>query len=48
MTGNRKQSGNRKDLKCVVRCRRRHRPSSVSIDSHVRTLLRKYCTVLFY
>ncbi len=38
-------SGNRKDLKCVVR---RHRLSSVSIDSHVRTLLRKYCTVLFY
>jgi hypothetical protein len=39
-------SGNRKDLKCVVR--RRRRPSSVSIDSHVRTLLHKYCTVLFY
>jgi hypothetical protein len=39
-------TGNRKDLKCVVR--RPRRPSSVSIDSHVRTLLRKYCTVLFY
>ena len=43
-------SGNRKDLKCVV-CG----PwsvvsglSSVSIDSHVCTLLRKCCTVLFY
>ena len=38
------KSGNRKDLKCVVRrCL-----WSVSIYSHVRTLLRKYCTVLFY
>ena len=43
-------SDNRKDLKCVVRrCRCRCRClSSVTIDSHVRTLLRKYCTVLFY
>ena len=36
-------SGNRKDLKCVV-CGL----SSVLIDSHVRTLLRKYCTVLLF
>ena len=40
------KSGNRKDLKCVVHCRRCL--WSVSIDSHVRSLLRKYCTVLFY
>ncbi len=40
-------SDNRKDLKCVRLLSVVRGPWSVSIDSHVRTLLRKYCTVLF-
>ena len=44
------ESGNRKDLKCVIRRRRRRRPSSVSIDSHVQyisfSLLFTYCRTM--